>query len=218
MQRTDIAHHEWDRRWQTTEGRAEWLKPEAEVTSILPVLHDRGVQNVLDLGCGVGRHALMLATEGFTVTAMDGSRSGLDVIATEAADKRLEMTTTCAEMTALPFDDHTFDYLLAWNVIYHGNKYVVDQVIAEIYRVLRPAGLVQLTMLSHRNTETQVGKRVSEGTYINPGLSDKAHPHYYCNEMQLREQFGQFRIIELSEQEHARPGSFHWHLVVERHV
>jgi tellurite methyltransferase len=73
MERTDMAHHEWDRRWKTSEGRADWIKPDPEVVEIIPVLRQRGFRDVLDLGCGVGRHALLLAAEGFSVTAMDGA-------------------------------------------------------------------------------------------------------------------------------------------------
>lgn len=215
MERTDIAHHEWDKRWKTDEGRADWLRPDAEVLEIIPMLRAQGAKDALDLGCGVGRHALLLAQEGFRVTAMDGSQSGLDFLAEEAARQGVDVLAHCHEMTTLPFEDQSFDFLLAWNVIYHGSKDIVQQVINEIHRVLRPGGCAQLTMLSDRNDETRTGQCISEGTYINPGFSDKAHPHYYCNEQQLRKHFGQFRIVELSEKEHARPGSFHWHLFIE---
>jgi tellurite methyltransferase len=216
MERTDIAHHEWDRRWQTTEGRSDWLTPDTEVFNLIPVLHESGVLDVLDLGCGVGRHALLFAKEGFNVSAMDGSRSGLDFIEREAEKEQLAITTACAEMTALPFAQQSFDYVLAWNVIYHGNKDIVRQAISEIHRTLRPEGLLQLTMLSDRNTETQSGTLISENTYINPGVSDKSHPHYYCNAKELTELFCDFRVIEQQEKEHARPGSFHWHLLLEK--
>ena len=63
----------WDKRWATSEGRANWLEPHPAVVAILPELHARGVRRVLDLGCGVGRHALLLAEHGFDVEAIDGS-------------------------------------------------------------------------------------------------------------------------------------------------
>ena len=48
------------------------------VAALVPVLKARGAQHVLDLGCGVGRHALFFAEHGFAVEAIDGAAAGLD--------------------------------------------------------------------------------------------------------------------------------------------
>jgi SAM-dependent methyltransferase len=54
----------WDERWATPEGRDDWLVPHPAVAALVPVLKARGTQHVLDLGCGVGRHALLFAEHG----------------------------------------------------------------------------------------------------------------------------------------------------------
>jgi 2-polyprenyl-3-methyl-5-hydroxy-6-metoxy-1,4-benzoquinol methylase len=59
----------WDKRWTTAEGRADWLDPDPEVMALLPELMGRGARTALDLGCGVGRHALFLAERGLAVQA-----------------------------------------------------------------------------------------------------------------------------------------------------
>jgi tellurite methyltransferase len=71
----------WDERWATPEGRADWLAPHPAVTALVPLLQARGAQNVLDLGCGVGRHALLFAEHGFVVEAVDGAAARLDSLA-----------------------------------------------------------------------------------------------------------------------------------------
>ena len=73
-----IAVEPWDERWTTSEGRADWLVPHSAVVALMPLLKARGVQHVLDLGCGVGRHALLFAEHGFVVEAIDGAAAGLD--------------------------------------------------------------------------------------------------------------------------------------------
>ena len=78
----------WDKRWATSEGRADWLEPHPAVVAILPELHARGARRVLDLGCGVGRHALLLAEHGFDVEAIDGSPAGLAAVRETAAASR----------------------------------------------------------------------------------------------------------------------------------
>ena len=141
----------WDERWATPEGRADWLMPHPAVAALLPVLKARGTQHVLDLGCGVGRHALLFAEHGFAVEGIDGAPAGLDFARREAAARGLRLSLRQADADALPFDDESFDYVLSWNVIFHGTMGDVGRRLAEIWRILKPGGLYQGTMLSKRD-------------------------------------------------------------------
>ncbi len=108
----------WDRRWASDSGRADWVDPEDEVERLLPMLKARGVRTTLDLGCGVGRHALLLAEQGFAVEAIDGSATGIDVTRETARARGLTLGLRQGEADALPFADGMFDFVLSWNVIY----------------------------------------------------------------------------------------------------
>ena len=92
----------WDERWATPEGREDWLVPHPAVASLVPVLKARGTRHVLDLGCGVGRHALLFAEHGFDVEAIDGAAAGLDFACREAAARGLRMNLRQADADALP--------------------------------------------------------------------------------------------------------------------
>lgn len=60
MQTTASAHLAWGKRWATTQGRTDWMAAEPFVVEALPLLKNRKVKRVLDLVCGVGRHAILL--------------------------------------------------------------------------------------------------------------------------------------------------------------
>jgi ubiquinone/menaquinone biosynthesis C-methylase UbiE len=108
---------------------------------------------MLDLGCGVGRHALLFAEHGFAVEAIDGAAAGLDFTCREAAARSLRLNLRQADADALPFADESFDYVLSWNVIFHGTMGDVGRRIAEIWRVLKRGGLYQGTVLSKRDVQ-----------------------------------------------------------------
>lgn len=141
----------WDKRWMTAEGRADWLDPDPHVMGLLPELKRRGACTALDLGCGVGRHALFLAEHGLAVQAIDGSAAGLAVARETAQARGILLDLRQGTADTLPFDDGSFDFVLSWNVIYHGTLGDVGRRLAEIWRVLKPGALYQGTMLPTRN-------------------------------------------------------------------
>src|SRR3954462_11594679 len=67
---------EWDERDRPAAGKVT-PEPAGLVTGWLPFV-PRGP--VLDLACGAGRHALLLASRGRHVTAVDGSGTALDIL------------------------------------------------------------------------------------------------------------------------------------------
>ena len=64
-----------------------WQEPAEEVDHLVERWGRAGKVHLLDLGCGVGRHALFFAARGFEVDAFDLSPSGL-AAAEEAAAAR----------------------------------------------------------------------------------------------------------------------------------
>lgn len=216
MNTTATAHMAWNQLWQTAEGRADWLEPETAVQQLIPHLQRQQAKQVLDLGCGVGRHSLYLAAQGFQVTAYDASQSGLDHAAQTAKEQGLGLTFQLGHMTELPFPDESFDFVLAWNVIYHGDEAIVRQTIDEIRRVLKLGGLYQGTMLSKRNEKFGRGVQIALNTFVIEEDDEKDHPHFYCNACECVQLFEGFEMLSLVDCEHAQPGSWHWHLVAER--
>jgi tellurite methyltransferase len=213
---TATAHLAWDDRWQTPEGRAEWLVPEPDLINLMPQLQARQARHALDLGCGVGRHALYLAAQGLEVDAIDGSPSGVGFAEQAAKSQGVTVRWRQGLMTELPYDDQSFDLVVAWNVVYHGAPEVVRQTIGEVQRVLRPGGLYLGTMLTKRNFNYRRGREIAPDTFVVDGDDDKDHPHFYCDGRGLAELYAGFEIMSLAEIEHRKPGSWHWHLLAER--
>jgi SAM-dependent methyltransferase len=213
---TATAHLTWDERWKSANGRAEWLDPEPFVMDFVGAMSEPGRKRALDLGCGVGRHTLFLASHGFETHAVDGSAAGIAHLTEQASRRELPVRASVGMMTALPYPAGYFDYVLSFNVIYHGDPGVVGATVAEIRRVLKPGSAYQGTMLSKRHRKFGQGRRIADNTFVIDGDSDKDHPHFYCNAGELVTLFEGFEIASLVDQEHRKPGDWHWHVIAER--
>ncbi len=216
---TATAYEAWQKQWSTVEGRARWIEPEPDVMAVAARWQGAASKTALDLGCGVGRHALYLASQGFTVFGLDGSQRGIDVTREEAQRLGLSLDLRVGPMTHLPYPDAHFDYVLAWNVIYHGDGDIVRQCIADIRRVLRPGGMYHSTMLSKRHQRFGQGREIAPNTFVaddTDDTSDKDHPHFYCNAAEIVTLLPGFDLISLVDREQGGPGTYHWHLLAER--
>jgi arsenite methyltransferase len=119
--------------------------------ALLRQLALRGDERILDIGCGRGAVLLMAAQNLTTGQAVGvdlwkrGDQSGNAVEATErnaaleGVANRVELRT--ADMTALPFEDNTFDVVLS-SIAIHNVKSRAgrNQVMEQAVRVLRPGG------------------------------------------------------------------------------
>ena len=215
---TDTAHLYWNREWQRADGTSPWATAEPWVTDHAATLPPAA--RILDLGAGIGRHALAFARAGHHVTALDAAEAATAAIAAAAFAEGLTLATHTGPMTALPFPDASFDHVLAWNVIYHGDETIVRQTMAELARVTRPGGTFMATMLSARRLPIEQakapGREISPGTWVFDGDGDKVHPHYFCTAPTLLSLMPGFEILTLFDRPHDKPGSWHWHLLAER--
>lgn len=101
--------------------------------------------DILDIGCGPGAQSLALASlTGGTITAVDTHPPYLDALNRAAADRGLaeRITPVKASMTAMPFDDASFDAIWSEGAIYLMG---LKRGLAAWKRFLRPGGYVAVT-------------------------------------------------------------------------
>jgi len=88
---------------------------EHEASFVERALALKAGESLLDLCCGPGRHALLLAQRGLRVTALDLSQPYLDAVAAEAKRRGIEIEIVRADMRAPGFDgrfDGRFDAVI----------------------------------------------------------------------------------------------------------
>ncbi|MFN0207948.1 MAG: class I SAM-dependent methyltransferase [Planctomycetota bacterium] len=94
---------------------------------------------ILDVGCGTGGMHLLLQQYG-KITAVDGSP-----LALEWNQRRGIATLARGSLPNLPFQTDAFDFVTIFDVLYHRN--VGDDAVAaaELYRVVKPGGILLVT-------------------------------------------------------------------------
>ena len=119
--------------------------PLAVLKSVVPSL--AGIR-ILDVGCGSGGLARLLAEEGAEVTGIDPNPQAPTAARTLAPAARFEE----ASAEALPFEDAAFDVVLVVNALHHVPLDAMDRALAEAARVARPGGwLIVLEPLAAGN-------------------------------------------------------------------
>jgi ubiquinone/menaquinone biosynthesis C-methylase UbiE len=98
--------------------------------------------NILDIGCGTGASTLILARVlNAKITAVDFLQDFLDVLESRTRSLGLEekITSLCASMEELPFEDEQFDVIWSEGAIYNIG---FNKGIADWRRYLKPGGLL----------------------------------------------------------------------------
>ena len=97
---------------------------------------------VLDVGCGDGARTLANLPDG--AVGLDFSRRGLELATDTVPDARL----VHGDMTALPITDDGVDGITAYHAVFHVPQERHPEVYREFARVLRPGGVVLMTLPS----------------------------------------------------------------------
>lgn len=115
-----------------------FLKPE--------VVADKAV---LEIGCGMGTHAALLARAGACLTAIDITERAIEVTKRRFEIFKLSGQIERADAEELPFPDGAFDMVWSWGVIHHSSS--TERCLSEISRVLRGGGRL-LLMVYHKQS------------------------------------------------------------------
>jgi SAM-dependent methyltransferase len=120
-----------ERYWHSDEWEA--------VRSFVP----EGKGRALDVGAGLGIASYALAKDGWQVTALEPDPSalvGVGAIKSLAQQAQLPIQVVQEFGERLPFDDATFEFVFARQVLHHARD--LKQLCRELSRVLKPGGKV----------------------------------------------------------------------------
>ena len=210
----------WENLWQKEEVTQWWsaMPPLPEVVEMADRLAQAGRRCILDIGCGMGRHTLYLAKQGFAVTATDNAPTALQNCGSYLEKAGLQAKLLELEMTEFPFADNSFDGIIASLVIHHTNFAVLKQIIDNIWAKLAPGGYFVWAMPNPRHACCGVGEEIEPGTWVDPNHDEGPIPHHYCTEAEVRKLLKSFGIESFTEFESVREDKTycHWRVLAQK--
>ena len=177
---------------------------------------------------GTGADALGTTGDahGFKVTAFDLSDEAVKSTRGWAERENLDIETYTGNMLSLPFQNNSFDCIIAYNVIYHTDMTGFGTILNEIQRILRPGGEMFLTLISKSTwsfTHANKAQKLDKNTILrNENEAGEDVPHFYVDIQDIKHFFTNFEFVRLPVEEHdydiENPNKYsvHWKFIVKK--
>jgi 2-polyprenyl-3-methyl-5-hydroxy-6-metoxy-1,4-benzoquinol methylase len=136
--------------WESPAGKLRWARRVKMLSGhLLPGMR------VLEVGCGTGYFTRELARFGADIVAIDVSPELLEIAKANcsAPNVRYEIQNAYE----LSYSDALFDSVVGSSVLHHLE---IEQAIREIYRVLKPGGMIYFTEPNMLNPQIAIQKSV----------------------------------------------------------
>ena len=163
-------------------------------------LKREGAKTILDLGCGAGRHSILLAKQGFRVVALDISEPALKILSGRLrATSIANVTLVKHEMWDLPFIDGYFDGIVCTNVLHHGKLAEIKRAMGETRRVMRKGASAFIVALSGKDFRKGNGKKLEPNTYVFTEGDERGIIHHFFTRSELMSCLRASKIVSFRE-------------------
>jgi tellurite methyltransferase len=145
---------------------------------------------ILDAGCGTGRNLTYFLRNGFDVYAVDRSESAIRAVQLLGSRLSLNWSNQQARVETIEqmhFPKESFDFVISNAVLHFAeNEQHFQRMLNELWRVLKPGGLLFVRLASSMGIEDQI-ESLGNQRYLLPDGSER----FLVNE---------FRLMQLTDE------------------
>jgi len=144
-------------------------RPSAPALAAADLCAREGAKTILELGAGQGRDSMYFARRGFSVTALEYSKTGVETILKKARSLGLleRIAALCHDVREpLPFQDQSFDACYSHMLYCMAlETYELERLSSEVRRILKPNGLQVYTVRTTEDPQFGTGTPRGENLY-----------------------------------------------------
>ena len=139
----------------------------------LKIFQENNINTIIELGAGLGRDSIYFSINNLSVTSLDYSQSGINIINNKINKDRLKniKTKVFDIRQKLPFEDNSvdgcFSHMLYCMALSNQNLFNLNK---EICRILKPDGLNIYTVRNEHDGDYKNGIHRGEDMYENDGF------------------------------------------------
>ena len=165
---------DWDEIYRSGRHRDFWdlAYPSPEIAAYVATRADAAGKTALDLGCGSGKDAVLLAQAGYQAFGVDISREAIRIAEEHSRRENVEVHWHCGSALHLPFEPASFDLITDRGCFHHLTDPEREAYAREIARALKPNGELLLRGCSVERfpfvpiTEAALQRAFSGGTFM----------------------------------------------------
>ncbi|UCC20299.1 MAG: class I SAM-dependent methyltransferase [Promethearchaeota archaeon] len=175
--------------------------PHQDMERIAELFRERGVQKILDVGSGTGRHLVFFSKKGFQVYGFDSSPKGITIAKKWLEEENLIGSLKLHRMEKkFPYQDKFFDAIISIQAMHHNKIKDILVTVSEIERVLKTGGMIFITFPKFERiseSEDWQLEEIEKGTYIPHAGQEKGLPHHFFTIEEIHDVFGSFNLLEI---------------------
>ncbi|MDO8570905.1 MAG: class I SAM-dependent methyltransferase [Candidatus Daviesbacteria bacterium] len=167
----DNQQNYWDKKI-TGYSKEKWIdKPSIFAKWAIQFFPKNG--KLLELGAGHGQDGNFFATKGYSVISTDFSETALKYNLQKHSLKQISIQKLNLKKV-FPFNDNEFNIIYAHLAIHFFDNKITTQIFSEIYRVLKPEGILAVIVNSTKDPEYNTGNKIENDFFeLLPGITKR---------------------------------------------
>ena len=175
--------NEWEDMYKKGEWPWETFKPEKHLADLFKK-NKIPKGKALDMGCGLGTHAIFLAKQEMNVKAFDLSEKAIEIARERAEKEKVKVDFFVQDVNNVNFKENEFDFVFDRGLFHHLNSKEKKHYLEKLVFFLKKNGKYQLIAFSSKNTGFE------------KALSEKEVKEFFKKH---------FKVLEVKEVIHVEP-------------